>query len=294
LIVQTSHEKLEMSSLSELLLFKELNTREMKWRGIELQNKYQFNVYENSPEIGIEIEVENINKNPTTLFGWTLESDGSLRNNGIEFVSWILKPTQIETAINEVKRVLSPEHHFSPRTSVHIHMNCRDRTLMQIYNIVLLYQCFEDLLFNFVGKSRKKSIFCTPVGNTNYYTSLKELLLRNKIPAWDKYTSLNLQRLTDLGTIEFRQLYGTLNEEKLYNWIKLLYDLYDYAIKYTTIELEAKILQIDNNENYTAFGFDVFNSNFNLLAKDAYQKHMMADISIAKLYFTNSPKLIGL
>jgi hypothetical protein len=39
---------------------------------------------------------------------------------------------------------------------------------------------------------------------------------------WDKYTSVNLTRLLDLGTIEFRHLEGCYEEDRLNRWVDLI------------------------------------------------------------------------
>jgi len=131
-----------------------------------LTDNQQFSQY-NGPLTGIEVEVENLDDTEFKLtHSWSVASDGSLRNAGREFISSPSTPHQIEAAINHLYAELPAKAHFSPRTSVHVHLNCRELTLKQIYNIVILYQCFEDLLYDFAGSERKKSIFCVPIGNT--------------------------------------------------------------------------------------------------------------------------------
>ena len=63
-------------------------------------NTQGFNLYP-APLTGIEVEVENVNASETPPPGhsWRVESDGSLRNMGMEYISLPTKPEHIESAI---------------------------------------------------------------------------------------------------------------------------------------------------------------------------------------------------
>lgn len=253
--------------------------------------------YYTAPLTGIEVEVENFrtDTHPGPSHSWRMESDGSLRNRGVEFISQPTEPKHIESAITHLfDDILNSSSHFSPRTSIHVHLNCRELTYDQIYNIVILYQCFEDLLYGYAGPERKKSIFCVPVGNTNYYNTFKTLMKQHMLPSWSKYTGLNLGPLRDYGTIEFRHLRGTRNKFILFDWLHLLYKLYTYAIEYTTDELEKQILETETTGNHFGLGYSVFGSHFLTLTREAsYDKAMKADITISKLYSFTKPNLEG-
>ena len=158
--------------LSEIKTFNDLDIN----RHQPTENKENLTQY-NAPLTGIEVEVENLNETRLAIeHSWQVGTDGSLRNTGREFILYPSKPKHIEEAINHLFNQLPPKAHFSPRTSIHVHLNCRDLTLKQIYNIVILYQCFEDLIYDFAGKERKKSIFCVPIGNTQYYNGFKGMM----------------------------------------------------------------------------------------------------------------------
>jgi hypothetical protein len=255
-------------------------------------NDQHFDRY--SPLIGIEVEVENINQLGQINHSWRVERDGSLRNNGQEFISKPLKPEQVETAIEHLFDALDKNAHFSPRTSVHVHMNCRELTFMQVYNIVLLYQCFEDLLYGFAGRERKKSIFCVPIGNTNYYNGFRRACSSDQLVAWSKYTGLNIAPLREYGTVEFRHLRGTNDKQVIYKWLHFLYKLWSYAVSQSTDKLEAMIVHYSNNRNFNDFGEIVFGSDFaDLVGTTNYNKTMVEDLAISKL-FMSKLKLQGI
>lgn len=245
------------------------------------------------PITGIEIEVEQADRDNLgrILHSWRVDNDGSLRNNGLEFISKPTKAEHVESALRYLyEDVLTKAPvHFSPRTSVHVHMNCRNLTFMQIYNIVILYQCFEDLLYDFAGPERKKSIFCVPIGNTHYYTQLKTHFKINHLIGWSKYTGLNLCPLQGYGTIEFRHLRGTSDLPTIMNWLRLLYRLYSFATNTSTKDLEDLIQTISNTDGYSNLCQLVFNNDAVLLTNQPnYQKKMAEDIAISKLFMQTS------
>lgn len=271
--------------LSELNTYKKLalNSADIK----DPDDLQGFSKYA-EPAIGIEVEVENIRDHVPIQHSWQANTDGSLRNHGLEFISLPTKPKLVETAINHLFDVLPTSAHFSPRTSIHVHMNVRDLTLAQVYNIVILYQCFEDLLYKFAGPERKKSIFCVPLGSTSYYIGMRRAFVdRPQGINWSKYTGLNLAPINNYGTIEFRHLRGTNNRETIFDWLHFLYNIWHYASSHSTDELEALIRECSSTRDYTQLGYDVFGDRFNKLNNDgAYTKAMREDFAVSKLFMS--------
>src|SRR3990167_102162 len=85
--------------------------------------------------IGIEVEVEKlINIQPNLLY-WDMIEDGSLRKNGYEFRSLALPAKVLVIALQELYQSLienQPEHDFSERTSIHVHLDFRDYTPLDL------------------------------------------------------------------------------------------------------------------------------------------------------------------
>src|SRR5690348_5544085 len=81
-------------------------------------------VIESQQLVGIEIEIENwTSKQSEVSRVWSSKDDGSLRNNGIEWVSTPIVAAQAPFALYHLLNdVVSPVCCFSPRTSVHIHL----------------------------------------------------------------------------------------------------------------------------------------------------------------------------
>lgn len=208
--------------------------------------------------IGIEVEVEaaqaaiaNLNK------VWNATTDGSLRNNGAEFVS---KPIMASDAPITLKHLLSQylqqDCCFSPRTSVHVHLNVQDLEVTQLVNLVALYTVFEKALFQFAGRGRIKNIYCVPLVDTNLLLGLagSDNVLRN----WSKYTSLNLLPVREQGTVEFRHMHGTFDVTKLCNWIGLITKLKEYVIKTTTKNIRLMIHNMEVDASVQSLKREIF------------------------------------
>lgn len=187
--------------------------------------------------VGIEVEVENhqLSRAPNANV-WMLKGDGSLRNGGVEYVTVPIAARWAPSALADLlSSSLSTDCCFSPRTSIHVHLDVQDYQTEQVMDVVLLYTMLEGLLYKFTGRGRIKNIYCVPVFDTSL---LKGQAIRGHmgatIEAWSKYSGLNLIRLRDLGTMEFRHMHGTFDVRKVSVWIRLLTKMCTYAQKMGT------------------------------------------------------------
>lgn len=199
---------------------------------------------------GIEIEIEGVTslvvpteenqEIPIQGTNWLYKRDGSLRNNGMEFVT---KPTHISDQ-NESLRVFETwkaAHHWMPsdRCGIHVHVDARDYTHAELKNLVTLYCLMEPLMFDFVGKEREESIFCVPwyrsqsdlnwyINEVYRYTRIADLgaaLSRETC----KYAALYLAPLATFGTVEFRHAPTWKDIMKTDTWAKMCVDVVNYA-----------------------------------------------------------------
>ena len=117
--------------------------------------KPKYQLVDKATYIGLELEIENIP--PRFIIDnpyWTVHRDGSLRNNGLEFVTPPIKISRIEQALTVLFNQLQQGYTYGERTSVHVHVNVRTMTLKQLELFVLTYMIFEKALFNWVGHNR--------------------------------------------------------------------------------------------------------------------------------------------
>jgi hypothetical protein len=195
---------------------------------------------------GLECEIEAIpggKAKPYAIF--QCKEDHSLRNNGWEFVSI---PEDLPTLVSEFAKLQAwlglemSQDPFSHRTSTHVHVNVSNLTLEQAKNMLMLYALYEEFFFAMVKPERRSNIHCVPLTETHLpmYYKHEIQVLREK---WSKYSALNLLRLADLGTMEFRHLHGTGDVQEVETWLKVLENLWKLAQE---VEINADTLSNEN------------------------------------------------
>lgn len=152
---------------------------------------------------------------------WELGTDGSLHATdggcGFELTSPILNPDskkdmqQLHDVIELVKSVMNGRVNKSCGTHVHMSFKSGEVTNELMKHFVLGYKMNESTLFDrCVAKTRANSRWCKPCDP--YYFK------------HDRYRKLNMCKCkldSDQMHLEFRQLDGTLDYDKLCTWIKL-------------------------------------------------------------------------
>lgn len=159
---------------------------------------------------GIEIEVENLPE-PFNIENGECKEDGSLRNNGREYVSTILPDVDSAKAWhNEVVRkcVISGAD-FNKRCGTHIHMDFQNTTKQTRRNFLEKYLLIERKLMALMP-DRKHSNFCLPLLDYDGdivilrdYLAGRTQFLRDR---GSKYAALNFRPMLTQGSIEFRML----------------------------------------------------------------------------------------
>lgn len=225
----------------------------------------------NGTFFGVELEIEHASQEWATNFKQiTVVEDGSLRNNGWEFIT---EPLPLNETINLLEAFFNNAKnrentavdyflegdvpfHYSERTSVHVHTNCTHLTLEQVTIILLLYQTVEEILFNWIGNDRDKNIFCVPWSQTllsyDLITTFGQFV-KNASVDRNKYTALNIVPLMSQGTIEWRHLYGTCDMDKISTWLKIINCFYEKMYTTTIDEVEMYITQLNTNSQYDTF-----------------------------------------
>ncbi len=245
-----------------------------------LKLPYHF-IYDNAL-IGIEIELENYLHPIDVETFWEIKTDGSLRNNGIEFVSHPLRTRFVPYALQYLCDELFKENEptFSNRTSVHIHLNVRDFSKERLKVFLLLYCIFEKHFFNVAGTKRENNIFCVPLYKTEQPINLK--YFDNAVKHWNKYNALNLacilgsaeESIKKYGTVEFRHLYGTLDPIILYPWIDSILHLRQASLDWKLKDLEEVLINLNTTSEYYAIYKKTFKArclNFRLITQHDFE-----------------------
>lgn len=174
--------------------------------------------------IGVEVEVENL-MDPPRVPGWRCIPDGSLRNNGVEYVfDGPIGGSGAHKRIEKLSLALVGQGTFGYRTSVHVHMDARDMLWSSVCDLVTLYAMVEPYLFSICGQEREESIYSLSLyRGQNQIQNLLRIFEAGpdalQEPSWTKYSAINLLSLRERGAIEFRGHRGTSNCYVLTNWI---------------------------------------------------------------------------
>lgn len=197
--------------------------------------------------IGIEVEVENVGRVRSGVNAvWQQINDGSLRNDGREYITMPVPAAYAPDLLHNLMRVgLRQECSFSPRTSVHVHLNMQDVELEQVGDLLLLYTLFERTLFRFVGRNRARNPYCVPIAETGLLGNFVQEGIRGR---WEKYAGFNLLPLRDKGTVEFRHMHGTSDVVKLSRWIDLVTQLKEYVKKNKTKSIRQMLANLSKDE----------------------------------------------
>ncbi len=158
-----------------------------------------------------------------------LMHDGSLRNNGVEFIT---KPLSFEDSLKTFEILhkgltLGPQP-FSSRTSIHVHVNMTNMSMAQLKHFLLLYALLEPVFFEVAGETRKHNIHCVPL-NFTILPSIYNKPIQDIVKAWSKYSAFNLMPVRTQGTVEFRHLYGTADAQVYQKWLTLIKELWDFV-----------------------------------------------------------------
>lgn len=235
----------------------------------EKQNTKYFtpilNLVSDDEAVGIEIEVENIKKHGCSGYGgWQVHNDGSLRDNGYEYVSVPCSGTRIHFHLNQFFDTMDKDIRFSPRTSIHIHQNALNMTPKQLAGEIITYIPFEILLYRFAGGNRQYSNFCVPLMDVADLKYLMDMFLNKtfEVPHLPnhRYMGLNLDAIRKYGTLEFRHLGGTNDKIKICRWINLILCIKKYAMNHSYEDIIARIHRLNSDSTYMMFFDEVFST----------------------------------
>lgn len=237
--------------------------------------------------IGIEIELENARvgddeeKESQLMYWWEEKGDGSLRNNGTEFVTkpGITAATVVPLMLrfSEDLKAARPKAQNNMRTGLHVHFNVREMSYYELSNVLFLYAITEPAFFEVSG-NRFENIFCVPWCENKH--NLGEVINRlvwwvnrqNKPMAggvdfrnYSKYCGLNLAAISTYGSLEFRQHKGTHDPFEIIKWVQTIEALFDVG-KRTSLEGNIELFRQNRND-----------AKYDLLFSQIFHKYQKLD-----------------
>ncbi|PWK27006.1 putative amidoligase enzyme [Arcicella aurantiaca] len=189
--------------------------------------------------MGIACEVEDYNHR--TRPQWKLVTDGSLQGtNPFELVSPILVGQDGLFQLKKVCTVLQMQNaRVNNSCGLHVHFDASQITFPILQNILINYMNFEEEIDSFLPHSRRNNSYTQSI--KNHRTAVENArTMQGLISAFDgRYYKVNLQSYSRHNTIEFRQHSGTVEYEKIENWVIFLHNLIEYSKNYKFPRSEA-------------------------------------------------------
>lgn len=181
--------------------------------------------------VGIELEIEGSSLPLVTTKYWKSERDGSLRGESFEYV--LRKPIphkEAQKALQEISGIWKKNESKikdSPNAGTHVHINCSDLTVVQLFNFLTLYLVIEEVLIEICGKDRIGNLFCLRSCDAEYLVDCLTKAVRDSdlsILHTDdlRYASVNVKALGDYGSLEFRAWRSDGDLEAVNWWVDLL------------------------------------------------------------------------
>lgn len=193
---------------------------------------------------GIEIEAEGIGlPAPTPVYdedgdelldteypqlgAWETHEEGSI--SGAEYVlSHPLPIEEAEVAVLDLWHRLTKQHravlHSSPRTSVHIHVNCGDNSIAWLRKALPVLAYAEQFLIHHSGQHRRGNLFCLSRLEAPFaWTPIMNVVAGLKATQHDtKYSAVNFVPLWSTGSIEFRMMRGLTKASEVLIWLRMI------------------------------------------------------------------------
>ena len=233
-------------------------------------------------EVGLEVEVEGDNVCYQDMRGrWREEDDGSLRGDGVEYV--LRRPCsrdKVDSVLEELSdhfEARNWEIDDSDRCGVHVHINCQDLEVTQVFNFIVLYLIVEDALTRYCGEDREGNLFCLRARDAAVIIDLvgqamKDDDLRSFNDQGMRYSSMNLASLGKYGSLEFRALKTPTNLMEIRTWVQMLLAVKDASLKY---EMPSQILNDLSVHGANNFVLRTFGPLAILLAYDTLDDDIM-------------------
>ena len=204
---------------------------------------------------GIQTEFEGYTHR--TMTHWKVVTDASLRgNNTFELVSPILNGQDGIEQLKKVCKVLkSLNAKINKSCGLHIHFDARDLELSAWKKLHKNYANLEPEIDTFMPVSRRgnNAYYCKSIRVENFERKIENASnlkdLGKAIGNNSRFLKLNTQAYWRHQTVEFRQHAGSIEFEKISNWILFLARMVEFSkertIRNTTFEGMNEFLSED-------------------------------------------------
>ncbi len=231
----------------------------------------QFQISSFNKKFGIEIEAFNVTSsvlvsklraegilvqsesyNHDTRSHWKIVNDASINGQrGFELVSPILQGEAGLEEVEKVCRALKAANAYINRScGFHVHFDAQNMSLGSWKNLYKNYATLETTIDSFMPTSRRanNNTYCKSLKVGNLNSRLDQATNLDKIESifsGCRYFKINPTSHRRHNTVEFRQHSGTVEFEKISNWVRFLHNLVDYS--------KTKVIENGTFETLAAF-----------------------------------------
>lgn len=207
------------------------------------QGNHDDTIYQVNPETGRGEYVDNPDYVPSWDCDYCGDRDYDYDDDDcVELVSPILSSAHSRG----LKQITNDLEH-APRTDtagVHVHVEAKDLTVMQVRNLVLGYDHIESIIES--SYDRKDRGYCKRRATNELLAIARHakdnptMTLRN-LETGDRYVSVNLQSIRAHGTIEFRAMGPRYNYDHLVRWAMFCREMVNVAKAGATAKEWSKV-----------------------------------------------------
>lgn len=155
--------------------------------------------------------------------GWKVVTDSSLvhNSNACEVVSPILSGEEGIEQIRKVAAALSAAGATINRScGLHVHVCAADLSVGVVKMVVRRYEQFQANIDAFMPQSRRDNDYARKMASLVSNNDFKNAPSKDRLANSDRYFAINLAALGKYGTLEFRQHSGSVNGNKIENWVR--------------------------------------------------------------------------
>lgn len=182
---------------------------------------------------------------------WQVKPDCSIQGvNGFEVVSPVLEG---EAGIHDVRRVCTILEQLGAKVNkscgFHVHHNAQSWGIKEFRNLFKRFAKFETAMDSIQPASRRENAnrYCqsNKIGVTvdALFAAIDSCNTMQKLSALfnhSRYMKLNLQSFFRMGSVEFRHHAGTVDADKVENYIRLTYAMVADSAEHTAVKVFAE------------------------------------------------------
>ena len=186
---------------------------------------------------------------------WKAVPDSTV-SNGCEVVSPPLSGMEGIVQVRKVAKALKDAGATVNKTcGFHVHVDATDLNVNDIRNVLTRYHSFESSIDNFMPRSRRNGPHCQSLANNvnSYYFNDANNITQLMDAASNRYVKVNIQSYRRHKTVEFRQHSGTIDGDKIENWIK-------FCILFTETSMESNMTIVDPDNPTTTVEIPIPNN----------------------------------